>query len=218
MEIARNVWKKFFIVCKTNVQASLVRQRCSDASKINEAVSQLSYLESQVTDDKIHTALGATEELSSYIGLAREFANESKEEHPYVDKLKRVQMILFDLHYAILKASPGERKTFERNHTKDLEEWIEKYSKQLPPPEDYIIPGGGKACSSLHIARTICKRAEHSIAPLVSDGILDREAQIYLKRLSDFLLTTSRIAAKCDKRTENIYIPRAEVSKEDCSN
>jgi cob(I)alamin adenosyltransferase len=48
----------------------------------------------------------------------------------------------------------------------------------------------------------------------VRDGALDKEAQTYLNRLSDFLLTVSRIAAKCDQRTENIYIPRAEVTEE----
>lgn len=78
--------------------------------------------------------------MSSYIGLAREFANEGKEEHPYVDKLKRVQMILFDLHHTILRASPGDNKPFENRHTKDLAEWISEYTAQLPPSEDYIIP------------------------------------------------------------------------------
>lgn len=103
-------------------------------------MSRLADLESQVKDERIHHALGATEELTSYIGLAREFANDSKEEHPYVDKLKRVQMILFDLHNAILRSTPGQAKSFEHRHTKDLEEWITEYSKQLPPLEDYIIP------------------------------------------------------------------------------
>ena len=91
-------------------------------------------------DDMIFNALGATDELSSYIGLAREFACDSKVEHPYVDKLKRVQMILFDLNHAISKSMPGKTKSFENKHTKDLEEWILEYANQLPPPEDYIIP------------------------------------------------------------------------------
>ena len=90
--------------------------------------------------DTVFNALGATDELSSYIGLAREFAGEGKTEHPYVDKLKRVQMILFDLNHAISRSAPGKMKQFENNHTKDLEEWISEYSSQLPPPEDYIIP------------------------------------------------------------------------------
>ena len=73
------------------------------------------------------------------------------------------------------------------------------------------MKGGGKACATLHVARTICKRAEHNLNPLIENGTLDKKAQEYLQRLSEFLLTTSRIAAKCDKRTENIYIPRAAV-------
>lgn len=84
-------------------------------------------------------ALGATDELSSYIGLAREFACDSKAEHPYVDKLKRVQMILFDLNHAISRGA-SRVDSFENKHTKDLEEWITEYANQLPPPEDYIIP------------------------------------------------------------------------------
>ncbi|XP_031779653.1 corrinoid adenosyltransferase [Nasonia vitripennis] len=215
MELARTAWRRSFLVYKASTQTTL-RSSSSDSSNVAETpvVSRLADLESKVKDEKVHHALGATDELTSYIGLAREFANDSKEEHPYVDKLKRVQMILFDLHHAILRSTPGQAKSFEDRHTKDLEEWIAEYSKLLPPPEDYIIPGGGKACASLHVARTICKRAEHSIVPLVTNGAVDEAAQTYLKRLSDFLLTTSRIAAKCDKRTENIYIPRAEVSKE----
>ena len=90
------------------------------------------------SDEKILSALGATDELSSYIGLAREFACDSKVEHPYVDKLKRVQMILFDLTHAISR--PDSKGNFENKHTKDLEEWISEYANQLPPPEDYIIP------------------------------------------------------------------------------
>lgn len=46
--------------------------------------------------------------------------------------------------------------------------------------------------------------------PLVFNGNLDKEAQIYLNRLSDFLLTASRIAAKHDKRAESIYIPKPD--------
>lgn len=46
--------------------------------------------------------------------------------------------------------------------------------------------------------------------PLVREGGLDKEAQVYLNRLSDFLFTVSRIAAKLDQRTESIYIPKPD--------
>lgn len=220
MELARHAWRRSLFIYKTSVRTSLQKSSCSTTPNVAQAVlsgdgdSRSSAPEVMVKTEMVFNALGATDELSSYIGLAREFACDGKAEHPYVDKLKRVQMILFDLNHAISKSAPGKMRQFESNHTKDLEEWITEYSSQLPPPEDYIIPGGGKASASLHVARTICKRAERNVNALVKDGILDKEAEMYLKRLTDFLLTASRIAAKCDQRTETIYIPRAEVRQE----
>lgn len=229
MDVIRIALRKTNVIYKAGFQTSF--RNCSKSSSHNSRITStvpqeavfardgdahglIDTNDTKPKDDQIFNALGATDELSSYIGLAREFACDNNVQHPYVDKLKRVQMILFDLNHAISKSSPGRTKQFENKHTKDLEEWILEYSNQLPPAEDYIIPGGGKACASLHVARTICRRAERSVTPLVRDGALDSEAQTYLNRLSDFLLTISRIAAKCDERTENIYIPRAEVGDE----
>lgn len=91
---------------------------------------------------------------------------------------------------------------------------MQNYKKAKKVNFSFVFQGGGKACASLHVARTICRRAERSVSPLVRDGALDSEAQTYLNKLSDFLLTISRIAAKCDERTENIYIPRVEITEE----
>ncbi|XP_066587876.1 corrinoid adenosyltransferase MMAB-like [Prorops nasuta] len=223
MELLRSLWRRSSHLYKIPIQSSL-RNSSGTTSNIAEVTAfsrdgdsgliVTDAGETKPKDDIVFNALGATDELSSYIGLAREFACDGEVQHPYVDKLKRVQMILFDLNHAISKSTVGKTRSFETKHTKDLEEWILEYSSQLPPPEDYIIPGGGKACASLHVARTICRRAERSITSLVRDGILDKEAQIYLNRLADFLLTISRIAARYDQRTENIYIPRAEVNED----
>ncbi|XP_069703870.1 corrinoid adenosyltransferase MMAB-like isoform X2 [Periplaneta americana] len=135
--------------------------------------------EKRPKDDRIFNAIGATDELSSYIGLAREFAKDG--EHTYTDKLKRIQCILVDISASILKScQPEQQVQLSSRHTKDLEEWIEEYSRQLPPLEKYVIPGGGKACTSLHVARTICRRAERCVVPLVRNGEVDKEAQVYL--------------------------------------
>lgn len=159
-------------------------------------------------DDKIFDAIGATEELSSYIGLAREFGLEA--EHDYCDKLKRIQTVLIDISTLISKNGKLPNKLITHVHTKELEEWINDYSVKLPPVEHFIIPGGGTASASLHVARSICRRTERIVVSLVRQGDVDKQAQIYLNRLSDFLFTVSRIAAKCDKRTESIYIPKPE--------
>ncbi|KAH1000678.1 corrinoid adenosyltransferase MMAB [Dendroctonus ponderosae] len=156
-------------------------------------------------DSPIFSAIGAAEELLSYIGLAREYANES--EHEYTDKLKRIQTIIIDISTAI---SRNSKVAIPPVYTKELEDWISEYAKQLPPPEQYIIPGGGVASASLHVARSICRKAERVVCPLVKDEKLDKEALVYLNRLSDFLLTASRIAAKHDQRTESIYIPKPD--------
>lgn len=73
-----------------------------------------------------------------------------------------------------------------------------------------LFQGGGIASASLHVARAICRRTERQVVALVNEGQVDREALRYLNRLSDFLFTVSRIAAKLDKRTESIYIPKPD--------
>nr|XP_023023433.1 cob(I)yrinic acid a,c-diamide adenosyltransferase, mitochondrial-like isoform X1 [Leptinotarsa decemlineata] len=156
-------------------------------------------------DSQIFNAIGATEELLSYLGLAREHGQQS--EHEYTDKLKRIQTIIIDISTAI---SRSNKSTIPLAYTKELEDWIHEYSKQLPAPEQYIIPGGGVASASLHVARAICRKTERIIVPLVRQGTLDKEAQIYLNRLSDFLFTISRVAAKQDQRVESIYIPKPD--------
>lgn len=156
-------------------------------------------------DHEIFHAIGATEELLSYIGLAREHGNEA--EHDYTDKLKRIQTTIIDISTAI---SRNNKMSIPPIYTKELEDWIHEYSNQLPPAEQYIIPGGGVASASLHVARSICRRTERVVCPLVRNEKLDKEALVYLNRLSDFLLTVSRIAAKHDQRTESIYIPKPD--------
>ncbi|KAK9889645.1 hypothetical protein WA026_007021 [Henosepilachna vigintioctopunctata] len=158
-------------------------------------------------DHKIFNAIGATEELLSYIGLAREYAHEYDQE--YTDKLKRIQTTIIDLSTAISRSGEGV-KEISSTYTKELEDWIHEYSKELPPPEQYIIPGGGVSSASLHVARSLCRRTERVVVPFVQDGLVHKEALAYLNRLSDFLFTVSRIAAKRDQRTESIYIPKPD--------
>ncbi|KAH1017260.1 hypothetical protein HUJ05_007932 [Dendroctonus ponderosae] len=79
-------------------------------------------------DSPIFSAIGAAEELLSYIGLAREYANES--EHEYTDKLKRIQTIIIDISTAI---SRNSKVAIPPVYTKELEDWISEYAKQLPP-------------------------------------------------------------------------------------
>ncbi|CAG7817258.1 unnamed protein product [Allacma fusca] len=167
-------------------------------------------------NDLVFEALGTTDELSSFIGVAREFAIDAN--HCYSERLRRVQCILQDVASTIATPASSARDAhtkrvyFTERHAMELEEWIDEYSKELRPLEKFILPGGGKPSAALHAARTVCRRAERCVVPLVKAGETDKQALIYLNRLSDFLFTAARYAAKLDLREETIYI-RPEPSK-----
>jgi len=160
-------------------------------------------------DDYIFQALGAVDELTSMLGLAREFALEGK--HDYTDHLQRVQCILQDVNSCIATPHSSareihlQRTEFDSSHVDEIEEWIDLYSNQMPPLESFILPGGGKPSSTLHVSRTICRRAERAVVPLVKEENTNPETLRYLNRLSDLLFTLARYAAKLDGRKETIY-------------
>jgi len=159
--------------------------------------------------DQVFEALGNTDELSSHIGLAISLA--AKNKHPYIDQLQRVQCILQDIGSCVATPVSSARDShlnkvgFSSRHTAELEEWIDEYSDLLPPLQNFILPGGGETASQIHVSRSVCRRAERSVTPLVLAGECDAEAQKYINRLSDFLFTIARLAAKLDKQEETIY-------------
>jgi len=160
-------------------------------------------------DDMVFEALGTTDELSSHIGLAMVFA--SKNKHPYAEQLQRVQCILQDIGSCIATPPSSAREShleltaFNSRHTTDLEEWIDRYTQELPPLENFILPGGGAAAAQIHVCRAVCRRAERCVTPLVAANDCDPETQKYLNRLSDFLFTIARLAARIDKEEETTY-------------
>ncbi|XP_064620804.1 corrinoid adenosyltransferase MMAB-like isoform X2 [Lineus longissimus] len=160
-------------------------------------------------DDVIFDALGSTDELTSAIGLAKEFCVEAG--HPLVDRLETVQCVLQDVSSNVAtpkssaRAAHIRKTTFSSENVTDLENWIDEYTEQLPPLKNFIIPSGGKASATLHLARTICRRAERKVVPLVRDESMDPEPAKYLNRLSDFLFTAARFAAMTEGKEEKIY-------------
>ncbi|XP_030271684.1 corrinoid adenosyltransferase MMAB [Sparus aurata] len=160
-------------------------------------------------EDHIFEALGNTDELSSAIGLAREFCVDKG--HTFTDQLDKIQCILQDVGSNI--ATP--RSSARESHTKrtkftagpitDLETWIDAFTAELPPLTNFILPSGGKSSAALHLARTVCRRAERSVAPIVRSGEADPDVAKFLNRLSDYLFTLARYAAMKEGSEEKIY-------------
>uniref|UniRef100_A0A3B4B1C8 Corrinoid adenosyltransferase MMAB n=1 Tax=Periophthalmus magnuspinnatus TaxID=409849 RepID=A0A3B4B1C8_9GOBI len=157
-------------------------------------------------ENQIFEALGNTDELSSAI-LAREYCLEKG--HTFTDQLDKIQCILQDVgsNIATPQSSAREihiRTEFTNSSTADLENWIDQFTEELPPLTHFILPSGGKSSATLHLARTICRRAER-VAPIVRSGEADPDVAKFLN-LSDYLFTVARYAAMKEGKEEKIYL------------
>uniref|UniRef100_A0A668RIT3 Corrinoid adenosyltransferase MMAB n=1 Tax=Oreochromis aureus TaxID=47969 RepID=A0A668RIT3_OREAU len=160
-------------------------------------------------EDHIFEALGNTDELSSAIGLAREFCLDKG--HTFTHQLDKIQCVLQDVgsNIATPRSSAREshikRTKFIAQPIVDLETWIDEFTEELPPLTSFILPSGGKSSAALHLARTVCRRAERSVAPIVRSGEADPDVAKFLNRLSDYLFTVARYASMKEGSEEKIY-------------
>ncbi|XP_065106834.2 corrinoid adenosyltransferase MMAB [Paramisgurnus dabryanus] len=160
-------------------------------------------------EDQIFDALGTTDELSSVIGLAREFCIDKG--HSFTDQLDKIQCVLQDVGSNIATPLSSARDShitktkFSSQPVTELERWIDSFTEELPPLTNFILPSGGKSSAALHVARAVCRRAERCVAPVVRSGEADPEVAKYLNRLSDYLFTAARYAAMKEGNVETIY-------------
>jgi cob(I)alamin adenosyltransferase len=164
----------------------------------------------RVSKDELRIeAYGTVDELNSVVGSARAF-NDSAEMD---DILGEIQYRLFVLG-ADLATPPGGRNTsVPRISGRDVafvEKKIDEIEAHLDPLKSFILPGGSKTASLLHLARTVCRRAERLVVSLRKRGETSEETVIYLNRLSDFLFVLARYANKTGKVAETLWNPRSE--------
>ena len=141
-------------------------------------------------------AYGDVDELNASIGLAR-----SIELMPRIDEvLVPIQRDLFAIG-AIL-ATPDrekmkqhlEKARIDADRIAQLEHAIDDGDRELEPLKAFIVPGGTPKAAALHVARTVCRRAERRVVELQEDTELPELVVIYLTRLSDLLFTLARVA------------------------
>jgi len=147
-------------------------------------------------DDPRVEAYGDVDELNAVLGMARAI-----EPLPRVDEvLVPIQRDLFSMgallatpdldkmHSHLAKASIDDRRI------KALEHAIDQCDEELEPLKAFIIPGGSQKGAVLHVARTVCRRAERRVVHLQREVEIPSLVVIYLNRLSDLLFTLARVA------------------------
>ncbi|MBI3282621.1 cob(I)yrinic acid a,c-diamide adenosyltransferase, partial [Candidatus Curtissbacteria bacterium] len=129
------------------------------------------------------------------------------------NKLFRIQNELFVLGADL--ATPLGVKTkvprVSKSHVTRLEKEIDRWSRQLPPLRNFILPGGGKVRSKLHLTRTVARRAERSIVDLANLEKINTNAQVYINRLSDWFFTLARYINKLEGESEHIWQGRSKT-------
>jgi len=131
-------------------------------------------------------AYGTVDELNSFIGLARATWASS----PIDVQLGAIQADLFEIGAQL--AAPGSDRFpgVQRRRIDELEQAIDSMQAELPALTSFILPGGSLAAAQLHVARTVCRRAERLIVSLGEA----KTTIAYLNRLSDYLFVAARFA------------------------
>lgn len=145
-------------------------------------------------------AYGTVDELNSALGvvLSRALPDDVRA------ALAAIQHELFDLGGEL--CIPG-RQVIEPRHVTRLEEILDRFNATLSPLKEFILPGGGESAALLHLARTICRRAERRTIAFARTDAVNPLAVKYLNRLSDLLFVTARYVNAVDKNPEILWRP-----------
>ena len=138
-------------------------------------------------DDPRIEAYGTVDELNSVLGAARSTWPGS----PLDPQLAAVQADLFEVGAFLASAGSGF-ETVGQPRIDALERGIDAMEGDLEPLRTFILPGGAPAAAQLHLARTVCRRAERKIVSLERDDEQHARSIAYLNRLSDFLFVAAR--------------------------
>ena len=147
-------------------------------------------------------AYGEVDELNAWLGLVRSIGSDAG----LAAMLERIQRDLFAIGARL--ADPGSKVAHRVAKTavtgddvKRLEDWIDLLDSEVPVLRRFILAGGSRAGASLHVARTICRRAERTVVSLGTEHV-EPEILVYLNRLSDLLFVMARVANRRDGAPE----------------
>lgn len=160
-------------------------------------------------DDLRIECYGTVDELNSVVGLVRLHTQDAAVRS--LDAiLARVQNELFNLGSMLatrVEDLHPKQPVIAARHIDKLEQEIDAHNEGLPPLKSFVLPGGGPLASHLHLARTVCRRAERLTVALGRREPVQPEPVQYLNRLSDALFVWARWAAQVTGQPEPLWTP-----------
>ena len=150
------------------------------------------------------TAYGEVDELNTILGLLLTLPEVAEGE-----LLRSIQHDLFDLGADLcvpLVESEVLALRITASQVDRLENSIDRLNEALEPLTSFVLPGGSGASAWLHLARTVCRRAERSVVTLAQIEAINSQSLIYLNRLSDLLFVLGRVANDGGKR-DVLWVP-----------
>lgn len=142
-------------------------------------------------------AYGTVDELNSVIGWAATQVRDASVR----ERLARLQHDLFAIgaHLATPPERPGRTKPripdLPEGRVDEMEAWMDEAGEELPDLRAFVLPGGTAGAAALHVARTVCRRAERAVVTLSQEEDVGEPVVPYLNRLSDLLFMLARLEA-----------------------
>lgn len=150
-------------------------------------------------------AYGTLDEVNAAIGTAVSLLVAGND--TFRESLQRIQTLLF--HAGAELATPPEKEVhwkLKPEHTDNLEAEIDRWSAELPPLKQFILPGGCPCAAALHQARTIVRRSERLIVSMTEEN-RNGEVLRFINRLSDYLFVAARYANLLHETEEVLLVP-----------
>lgn len=150
-------------------------------------------------------AYGDVDELNAALGVARAHGLDARLD----GWLAQVQNDLFDLgaDLCVPPGAEGGRLRVRPAQVERLERWCDEVNAGLPDLTSFVLPAGAPAAAALHLARTVCRRAERSAVALADAEAVTPAALSYLNRLSDLLFILARAANRDAGEGDVLWVP-----------
>jgi cob(I)alamin adenosyltransferase len=165
-------------------------------------------------DDTRVEAYGTVDEVNCFVGQAIQELDQDLFKD-VLDDLEKIQHELFDCGGDLANVSEKRELKLHQESIDYLEKKIDEYIEEAPELERFILPGGTKPSASIHIARTVTRRAERLVVKLLkTDPKTPETSLMYLNRLSDYFFALARVINYRLKVSDVEYVRSANVFRD----